>query len=96
LFFDFPWNNFLHSVVFDMIAKIFNTYIYSLENPYSIFENVNDISIPLSYYNNGNPNIPEDEDEECLKLSQQKMSMIRKCSYKLTISVSRYNFYMLI
>jgi len=87
LFFDFPWNNFLHSVVFDMIAKIFNTYIYSLENPYSIFENINDISIPLSYYNNGNPNIPEDEDEECLKLSQQKMSMIRKCSYRLTISI---------
>ncbi|ORX75068.1 SAPS-domain-containing protein [Anaeromyces robustus] len=87
LFFDFPWNNFLHSVVFDMIAKIFNTYIYSLENPYSFFENVNDISIPLSYFNNGNPNIPEDEDEKCLKLSQQKMSMVRKCSYKLTISI---------
>lgn len=87
LFFDFPWNNFLHSVVFDMIAKIFNTYIYSLENPYSIFENSSDISIPLPYYNNGNPNIPEDEDEECLKLSQERMSMVRRCSYRLTISI---------
>jgi len=87
LFFDFPWNNFLHSVVFDMIAKIFNTYIYSLENPYSIFENSNDISIPISYFNNGNLNTPENEDEESLKLSQERMSMIRKCSYKLTISI---------
>ncbi|ORX48429.1 SAPS-domain-containing protein [Piromyces finnis] len=87
LFFDFPWNNFLHSVVFDMIAKIFNTYIYSLENPYSIFENSNDVSIPNNYFNNGNPNTPENEDEECLKLSQEKMSMIRKYSYKLTISI---------
>jgi len=71
-----------------MIAKIFNTYIYSLENPYSIFENSNDISIPISYFNNGNLNTPENEDEESLKLSQERMSMIRKCSYKLTISVS--------
>ena len=29
LFFDFPWNNFLHSVVYDMIAKVFNTYSYT-------------------------------------------------------------------
>ena len=76
-----------------MIAKIFNTYIYSLENPYSIFENSSDISIPLPYYNNGNPNIPEDEDEECLKLSQERMSMVRRCSYRLTISVSIINIY---
>ncbi|KAI8846706.1 SIT4 phosphatase-associated protein-domain-containing protein [Chytridium lagenaria] len=26
LFFQYPWNNFLHSVVYDMIAKVFNTY----------------------------------------------------------------------
>ncbi|TPX57476.1 hypothetical protein PhCBS80983_g03815 [Powellomyces hirtus] len=29
LFFSFPWNNFLHSVVYDMIAKVFNTYSYT-------------------------------------------------------------------
>ncbi|KAJ3289499.1 hypothetical protein HK104_007414 [Borealophlyctis nickersoniae] len=29
LFFNFPWNNFLHSVVYDMIAKVFNTYSFS-------------------------------------------------------------------
>ncbi|KAI8823077.1 SIT4 phosphatase-associated protein-domain-containing protein [Fimicolochytrium jonesii] len=29
LFFRFPWNNFLHSVVYDMIAKVFNTYSYT-------------------------------------------------------------------
>ncbi|KAJ3160426.1 hypothetical protein HDU86_000760 [Geranomyces michiganensis] len=29
LFFNFPWNNFLHSVVYDMIAKVFNTYSYT-------------------------------------------------------------------
>lgn len=28
LFFKFPWNNFLHSVVYDMIAKVFNTYTF--------------------------------------------------------------------
>ncbi|KAJ3223481.1 hypothetical protein HK099_001064 [Clydaea vesicula] len=30
LFFKFPWNNFLHSVVYDMIAKVFNTYSFTL------------------------------------------------------------------
>ncbi|KAJ3333829.1 hypothetical protein HDU76_002935 [Blyttiomyces sp. JEL0837] len=29
LFFEFPWNNFLHSVVYDMIAKVFNTYSFT-------------------------------------------------------------------
>ncbi|RKO84944.1 SIT4 phosphatase-associated protein-domain-containing protein, partial [Blyttiomyces helicus] len=29
LFFNFPWNNFLHSVVYDMIAKVFNTYSFT-------------------------------------------------------------------
>ncbi|TPX46863.1 hypothetical protein SeMB42_g02679 [Synchytrium endobioticum] len=29
LFFAFPWNNFLHSVVYDMIAKVFNTYSFA-------------------------------------------------------------------
>jgi hypothetical protein len=29
LFFSFPWNNFLHSCVYDMIAKILNTYSYT-------------------------------------------------------------------
>ncbi|KAI9033430.1 SIT4 phosphatase-associated protein-domain-containing protein [Hyaloraphidium curvatum] len=28
LFFLHPWNNFLHSVVYDMVAKVFNTYAY--------------------------------------------------------------------
>lgn len=25
----FPWNNFIHSVVYDMIAKIFNTFTFT-------------------------------------------------------------------
>jgi hypothetical protein len=29
LFFNFPWNNFLHSVVYDMIAKTLNTFTYT-------------------------------------------------------------------
>ncbi|KAJ3195874.1 hypothetical protein HK101_010784 [Irineochytrium annulatum] len=29
LFFKYPWNNFLHSVVYDMIAKVFNTYSFT-------------------------------------------------------------------
>ncbi|KAJ3099998.1 hypothetical protein HDU97_002605 [Phlyctochytrium planicorne] len=29
LFFQYPWNNFLHSVVYDMIAKVFNTYSFT-------------------------------------------------------------------
>ncbi|KAJ3197224.1 hypothetical protein HK101_005254 [Irineochytrium annulatum] len=29
LFFEYPWNNFLHSVVYDMIAKVFNTYSFT-------------------------------------------------------------------
>lgn len=28
LFFLYPWNNFLHSVVYDMVAKVFNTFAY--------------------------------------------------------------------
>ncbi|KAI9324834.1 SIT4 phosphatase-associated protein-domain-containing protein [Zopfochytrium polystomum] len=35
LFFDFPWNNFLHSVVYDMIAKVFNTYSYTSTTSYA-------------------------------------------------------------
>lgn len=34
LFFEFPWNNFLHSVVYDMIAKVFNTYSYTASAVY--------------------------------------------------------------
>jgi hypothetical protein len=30
LFFGFPLNNFLHSVVYDMLAKIFNTFTFAL------------------------------------------------------------------
>lgn len=30
LFFRFPWNNFLHSVVYDMIAKVLNSYSFIL------------------------------------------------------------------
>ncbi|KAJ3416749.1 hypothetical protein HDV05_000123 [Chytridiales sp. JEL 0842] len=29
LFFKYPWHNFLHSVVYDMIAKVFNTYTFT-------------------------------------------------------------------
>ncbi|KAJ3116164.1 hypothetical protein HDU96_010273 [Phlyctochytrium bullatum] len=29
LFFQYEWNNFLHSVVYDMIAKVFNTYSFT-------------------------------------------------------------------
>ncbi|KAI8838048.1 SIT4 phosphatase-associated protein-domain-containing protein [Chytriomyces cf. hyalinus JEL632] len=32
LFFQFPWNNFLHSVVYDMIAKVFNTYSFTSQS----------------------------------------------------------------
>ncbi|KAI8814145.1 SIT4 phosphatase-associated protein-domain-containing protein [Cladochytrium replicatum] len=35
LFFNFPWNNFLHSVVYDMVAKVFNTYSYISTQPYA-------------------------------------------------------------
>ncbi|KAI9358621.1 SIT4 phosphatase-associated protein-domain-containing protein [Zopfochytrium polystomum] len=35
LFFEFPWNNFLHSVVYDMIAKVFNTYSYTSTTSYA-------------------------------------------------------------
>ncbi|KAJ3368545.1 hypothetical protein HDU91_000491 [Kappamyces sp. JEL0680] len=33
LFFMFPWNNFIHSVVYDMIAKIFNTFSFTANLP---------------------------------------------------------------
>ncbi|RKO97803.1 hypothetical protein CXG81DRAFT_12446, partial [Caulochytrium protostelioides] len=29
IFFNFCWNNFMHSVVYDMVAKVFNTYTYT-------------------------------------------------------------------
>ncbi|KAI9323937.1 SIT4 phosphatase-associated protein-domain-containing protein, partial [Zopfochytrium polystomum] len=35
LFFDLPWNNFIHSVVYDMIAKVFNTYSYTSTTSYA-------------------------------------------------------------
>lgn len=33
LFFEYEWNNFLHSVVYDMIAKIANTYAFCTSSP---------------------------------------------------------------
>ncbi|KAK5664810.1 sporulation-induced protein [Batrachochytrium dendrobatidis] len=32
-FFQFRWNNFFHSIVYDMIAKVFNTYSYTSSIP---------------------------------------------------------------
>ncbi|KAJ3069576.1 hypothetical protein HDU98_007368 [Podochytrium sp. JEL0797] len=74
LFYEFPWNNFLHSVVYDMIAKVFNTYSFTSQS--SNFAHVGP---------DGNEILPA-EDGSMTPL-EEKMKQVSSVFKKLVISI---------
>ncbi|KAJ3355557.1 hypothetical protein HDU83_003224 [Entophlyctis luteolus] len=76
LFFVFPWNNFLHSVVYDMIAKVFNTYSFTSQS--SNFAPVGP---------DGNEIIPLPGEEGVLTPLEIKMKEVSVVFKKLVISI---------
>ncbi len=89
MFFEFRWNNFLHSVVYDMIAKVLNTFSYTA-------------SVPTSLAGNGpNPSddnmaMGEERDKEGQDsslemsyriISQRKMKNLRMSVKRLVVSI---------
>ncbi|KAJ3000160.1 hypothetical protein HDV02_000443 [Globomyces sp. JEL0801] len=85
LFFNFPWNNFIHSVVYDMIAKIFNTYSFTanLAPPMgkSVTTSANDIA------NEEVQNKAGIEQIDHSTFSQNKMNLVRRSVKKLVVSI---------
>ncbi|KAJ3011609.1 UNVERIFIED_CONTAM: hypothetical protein HDU68_001601 [Siphonaria sp. JEL0065] len=76
LFFQFPWNNFLHSVVYDMIAKVFNTYSFTSQS--SNFTPVGP---------DGNEILPLPGQEGILSPLEDKMKEVSVVFKKLVVSV---------
>ncbi|KAJ3345504.1 hypothetical protein HDU83_004041 [Entophlyctis luteolus] len=76
LFFQFPWNNFLHSVVYDMIAKVFNTYSFTSQS--SNFAPVGP---------DGNEIVPLPGEEVVLTPLEIKMKEVSVVFKKLVISI---------
>ncbi|KAJ3261114.1 hypothetical protein HK103_006423 [Boothiomyces macroporosus] len=75
LFFAFPWNNFIHSVVYDMIAKIFNTYSFTanLAGQYGYQKTPSEAAL----------NEMNDEPS----FAQLKMKVVRQTVKKLIVSI---------
>ncbi|KAI8905934.1 SIT4 phosphatase-associated protein-domain-containing protein [Gorgonomyces haynaldii] len=75
LFFEFKWNNFLHSVVYDMVAKVLNTFTYTSTLP------ANPVNGP----------IPSNEDLPALSdvstVSQTKLKALRKSVKTLVVTI---------
>ncbi|KAJ3137421.1 hypothetical protein HK100_000690 [Physocladia obscura] len=78
LFFQFPWNNFLHSVVYDMIAKVFNTYSFTSQS--SNFAPVGP---------DGNEIIPAPGEEGLLSPLEEKMKSVSLIFKKLILVQGR-------
>ncbi|KAJ3072850.1 hypothetical protein HDU98_002773 [Podochytrium sp. JEL0797] len=76
LFFQFPWNNFLHSVVYDMIAKVFNTYSFTSQS--SNFAPVGP---------DGNEILPPPGEEGMLSPLEEKMKEVSVVFRRLVISI---------
>ncbi|KAJ3323406.1 hypothetical protein HDV06_001926 [Boothiomyces sp. JEL0866] len=75
LFFAFPWNNFIHSVVYDMIAKIFNTYSFTsnLAGQYGYQKTPSEVAL--------------NEMNEEPTFAQLKMKQVRQTVKKLIVSI---------
>lgn len=78
LFFEFPWNNFLHSVVYDMIAKIFNTcsYLVTATNLSNELDDENQLST-----------IEEQIFSSLSEETKARMNQIKESVIKLTVSI---------
>jgi len=77
LFFKFPWNNFLHSVVYDMIAKIFNTcsYLVTATNLTNELDDENQLSAEEQMFSS----LSEE--------TKERMNLIKNSVIKLTDSI---------
>jgi len=77
LFFEFPWNNFLHSVVYDMIAKIFNTcsYLVTATNLTNEIDDENQLSAEEQMFSS----LSEE--------TKERMNLIKNSVIKLTDSI---------
>jgi len=77
LFFEFPWNNFLHSVVYDMIAKIFNTcsYLVTATNLTNEINDENQLSAEEQMFSS----LSEE--------TKERMNLIKNSVIKLTSSI---------
>lgn len=76
LFFLFPWNNFIHSVVYDMIAKIFNTFSYT--------SNLQSATLDSSFQSQADD---DSQPSALLGASSSKMKQVRVSVKKLVITV---------
>jgi hypothetical protein len=83
MFFVFPWNNFIHSVVYDMIAKIFNTYSFTA----SLANSVN--VAPKTSAQDVSGNFGKKEEIDSNAFAQNKMRAVRRTVKKLVVSVFR-------
>lgn len=77
LFFEFPWNNFLHSVVYDMIAKIFNTcsYLVTATNLTNELDDENQLSAEEQMFS------------QLSEETKERMNLIKNSVIKLTDSI---------
>jgi hypothetical protein len=83
LFFRFPWNNFLHSVVYDMFAKVFNTFSFTLT--------VSDVALADEEASPSDSLKPKSREAILL---EEKISAIRVNVRDLVVSVCGYSVFM--
>ncbi|KAI8998266.1 SIT4 phosphatase-associated protein-domain-containing protein [Gaertneriomyces semiglobifer] len=85
LFFEFPWNNFLHSVVYDMIAKVFNTYSYTSSANFSFNPPKSDDE---GVSNDGSSKEEGAEKEVAVRsIAEQRMESVKQIVRKLVVSI---------
>ncbi|KAH6593163.1 hypothetical protein BASA61_004332 [Batrachochytrium salamandrivorans] len=77
-FFQFKWNNFLHSIVYDMIAKVFNTYSYT-----SSIQPSPALSVPASSATDASVNT----DQGVEAPGQKKLQNLRTSVKRLVVSI---------
>eukprot|EP00842_Homolaphlyctis_polyrhiza_P005780 jgi/Hompol1/6202/HPOL_004872-RA len=84
-FFTFKWNNFLHSVVYDMIAKVFNTFSFTSAAP----QVAGTLGQPPAAGEAGveGGNVPNPDANLALTVSQRKMKELRVSVKKLIVSI---------
>lgn len=79
LFFAFPWNNFIHSVVYDMVAKVFNTFSFTANLP-------SDLSGGLGNTSDAS-NLENIDQTEPNSFPQIKMKVVRQTVKGLIVSI---------
>ncbi|KAJ3015415.1 long-chain fatty acid-CoA ligase [Thoreauomyces humboldtii] len=89
LFFSFPWNNFLHSVVYDMIAKVFNTYSYTSSSKPSDSpkpENLAEVKVDTDAERSPEE-VQQDEEDVARAAVESQMNSVKIIVRKLVLSI---------